>query len=166
MNARGRSSHERPQDLNRIHRDSRVGLRTVIQCRVTFPGIGTTQKQITKWWPDGTPLETMQRWRVEAKPVLTAQLQAKIDAPLRELEKLKAAKPPRLNPKMPAASFADLKEQPRAAQRQIVELRETAARLHDALRLERRRAELAEASAKAAIGRAYAFATMAAGARR
>jgi hypothetical protein len=148
-----------------IHRDSRVGLRTVIQCRVAFPGIGTTQKQITNWWPEGTPLETMQRWRVEAKPVLTAQLQAKIDAPLRELEKLKAAKAPRLNPKTPAASFSELREELRAAQRRIVELRETAAKLHDALRLERRRAELAEASAREIAGRAYGFAAAAGGRR-
>ena len=51
------------------------------------------------------------------------------------------------------------------ARRQIDELRETAAKLRDALRVERRRAELAEESAREIAGRAYRFAA-AAGARR
>jgi hypothetical protein len=162
-----------PEDVPRgkriatgVHRDHRAGWRSVIQCRVSFPGIGYCQKQVAKWWSDGTPVETMSRWRTEAKPRITAELQEKIDAVLRELAELKAAKPtPKLNPKTPAASYVQVKEELEAAQRQIVDLKETAAKLHEALRMERRRAELAEQSSREVASRAYrGFA--AAGARR
>lgn len=148
-----------------VYRD-RKAWRTVINCVLDIPGVGSAQRHVLKLWPFDTPIDEMQAWRREAKPRIEAELQERIDAPLRELEKLKAAKSVRrLNPKMPAASFAELREDLEAARQQIVELKETAAKLHDALRLERRRAELAEQSAREVAGRAYRFAA-AAGARR
>lgn len=43
------------------------GWRSVINCVISIPGIGSCQRAITKLWPRDTPLASMQDWRKEKR---------------------------------------------------------------------------------------------------
>jgi uncharacterized protein YPO0396 len=159
-----------PQNHSRapgIYRD-RAGWRTLINCVLNIPGIGSAQRHVIKRWPFDTPLEEMQQWRAEAKARIEAQLQEQLDAAFRELETLRkeVARPCRTKAKEPAASFAEMKDQLAAAEREVAAQRATIRKLNDELAVVRRRQELPEASAREIAGRAYRFAAAAAGGRR
>jgi hypothetical protein len=153
-----------PEDVPESHRRApgvyrdRAGWRTLVNCVLSIPDIGTAQRHVIKRWPFDTPLEEMQQWRVEAKPRIEAELQEKIDAAFRALRKWSVGQ-------QSAASYVSLKDDLLEAERRVAEQRATIAKLHAAVAVAQRRAELAEASARELASRAYAgFA--AAGARR
>ena len=142
-----------PEDvpLNRsvapgIYRD-RKAWRTVINCVLDIPEIGSAQRHVVKLWPFDTPIEKMQAWRREAKARIEAELQERIEAPLRELERLKkeSAPPPRIG-NASAASYFALKERVIEAEQEIAQLKASLARQLEVAAAERKRAELAERS--------------------